>query len=77
MKGILIASIMGMGTIPPKHCPKTNIVLIDKEPWSKMDQINFNIAQNRCPEKYKKSPCLKKFIRWGKLRYGAICGAKD
>lgn len=58
-------------------CPKTKIILVNDDPWSEMDQINFDIAKNRCPEKYKKSPCLKKFIRWDKLRYSAVCGAKD
>jgi hypothetical protein len=79
MKSLLLASALAIssGGGKAKECPKTVMVLVTPEPWSAMDQINFNLAKKRCPVKYKRSPCLKKFIRWGKLRYSAICGMKE
>jgi hypothetical protein len=77
MKSLLLAAALAASPgNKPKECPRTTIVLLTPEGWSAMDQINFNLAKKRCPVKYKRSPCLKKFIRWGKLRYSAICGAR-
>jgi hypothetical protein len=58
-------------------CPDTKVYLMTDEPWSKTDEFNLNKADKRCEELYKKSPCLKKFIRWEPLRYSAICGKKE
>ena len=76
MKGIvfLVAAMASHGKL--KQCPDTVVHVMTPEPWSEMDQANLDIARERCPVKYKRSPCLKKFIRWEPLRYSAICGAR-
>ena len=55
-------------------CPPTKWVNLSKEPWNDRDKYEYNIASNRCPQKYLKLPCVKKFIKVRPLMYRVICG---
>jgi hypothetical protein len=76
MKTLLLLSALST-PVSAKRCPVVLIHVLTPESWSEMDEINLEMAKKRCPQKYKRSPCLKKFIRWKPLRYGAICGPKE
>jgi hypothetical protein len=67
MKIILIASLL--------NCPKTEFINKTNEFWNEMDYKHLSMAQKRCGEIYKNSPCLKLFIKRTVNRdYSAICG---
>lgn len=57
-------------------CPTTKLVNKTKLPWNAIDTRNQNTAKERCPIKYKNSPCLVKFTKVGPQDYHATCGAR-
>lgn len=63
---------------PPEYylgCPETEIWdMITSDEWTKQDETAYNTAVNRCPSKYKDSPCLIKFVRYNIGRYSVLCG---
>ena len=42
-------------------------------PWNSFDEWSLSNAIKTCKLLYKKSPCLKHFIKTGKQDYRAIC----
>lgn len=55
-------------------CADTKIYNVSSDPWNETDVINYAISTKRCPEKYPRSPCLKKFTKIRENTYKAICG---
>lgn len=56
-------------------CPKPEIINHTKT-WNTTDKESYSHAQNRCAQKYQKSPCLTKFIKVEFNTYRALCGKK-
>ena len=41
--------------------------------WNDLDRVHLTTAKKRCGEIYKKSPCLRTFIKRSPSDYSAIC----
>jgi hypothetical protein len=69
-----------MRSSPPEYylgCPKPEIWdMVTDDEWDKQDETAYNTAVNRCPAKYKESPCLIKFVRYKRGQYSVLCGHK-
>lgn len=57
-------------------CPAPIISNVSGFPWNADDQAIMEVTKKRCDIKYKRSPCLIKFQKWGFKDYRVICGAK-
>lgn len=57
-------------------CSTTIMVNLSLFPWNKNDFNQKQLAERRCGEIYKASPCLVKFTKTSKRDYKAICGTK-
>ena len=44
------------------------------QPWNDFDNQHLKIAQKRCGEIYKNSPCVKMFKKRTERDYSVICG---
>lgn len=82
--GMVIWAMAGCRTTPPSGakylrlaCAETEIYMYTPESWTDDDQFAYETAGRRCAEHYPRSPCVRKFIRYGALRYGVICGGAE
>ena len=41
--------------------------------WNKFDQQTFLRATKRCGELFENTPCVKQFIKTGKIDYQVVC----
>jgi hypothetical protein len=55
-------------------CPKTKIIGAKEYGWTAYDEKILNNARTRCEQLYKKSPCVKMFIKSSKTSYQVVCG---
>lgn len=55
-------------------CPTVILINLSNEPWNDRDMRELKTSKTRCQAKYLKSPCLKKFVKKGKLWYYGVCG---
>lgn len=67
---LILASLIALS------CPKPDVVMIDKAPWSKFDQRSLDSAKKRCKIHYEVLPCLITFYRVQYHSYYAVCGVK-
>jgi hypothetical protein len=56
-------------------CPTTELIGFDH--FTEIDKINIDLTMKRCPQKFPKSPCLKKFYKRGFQTYWAVCGRPE
>lgn len=57
-------------------CPAPITDNVSGFPWNDRDTKILEITKTRCAVKYKRSPCLIKFQKYGESDYRVICGAK-
>jgi hypothetical protein len=69
MTSVILALELALGF----SCPKT-LVFNKTDTWVEHDNKSMKVAAKRCPQIYKRSPCLKVFIKKGFQDYNAICG---
>jgi hypothetical protein len=56
-------------------CPQPIMVNESKEAWNKHDKLSLKQAQKRCSDKYKRSPCVKLFIKREPRTHAVLCGS--
>jgi hypothetical protein len=54
-------------------CSAVILINISSEPWNDRDMRELRTSKTRCQANYPKSPCLKKFVKKGKLWYYGVC----
>jgi hypothetical protein len=63
-----------MMTLPLSMLMCMTFIVNHTNVWTKEDVSNRERAQKRCSQLYKKSPCLKQFIKKSERNYHAVCG---
>ena len=58
-------------------CMQPNMINKTKYPWNQHDRETMRYCQKRCPQIYEDSPCLSRFIKFGKQDYHCICGQEN
>jgi len=66
---LLVAALNG--------CPAVKMENKTKFPWNDFDKTSLRKAQSHCGMIYDRSPCVKRFIKWGERDYSVVCGGKS
>ena len=72
-KTFLIGILLPLFSNAGIQCVPTDMQNTSGFEWNEFDRQTYKVAQRRCGELYKNSPCVKIFRKWGERDYSVLC----